>query len=866
MFCPKCGANNHDKAEFCVKCGISFEQYTPASGTMNGESSGSVAARTEISLVGRVIAGCKIEKELGRGGMGVVYLGTHVSLNQKRAVKILPPDFSANKVYLARFFKEAQAVAAMKHPNIVQVHDAGEQDGYHYFVMEFVEGTSVSDRIRNYGAFDWKDAAAVARQVLLAFQAAHSKGVIHRDIKPDNILLDKDGNALVADFGLVKNLDEETSGLTKTGQVMGTPHYMSPEQCLGEGTDQRTDIYSLGATIYSMLTGGPMFKAETPLAMLRKQIDEQPQALSGKAPGVPRQFAEYVHKMLAKKPDDRFQSAGAALEALASIIKELGDGVETGAPVVALSDAPTIRHETPAHTASHGEPTKSQDYKEPESPEPAKKEQEKPRKKNPFILPIVAIIIIAIVAVVVYKLRSGLDSVADEVENASKANEAHYKMLDDNLQNIKNASGNLEVEKARKALEEMKKSKINPLLSRPKIKEAEKLVKDMEARKKKHGLLLLEAKGLLKSSRIPWPLEEKLRLLQEARKMKEDDPEVDRAIRLCKDAIRKEQETAANQTEKEKQAAETYKRLYSEAYDYFQKKEWQKAIDKFTEALKYDDKDKKRIEEMIASIKNTIEFEKIDAQKKREAEKFKRDLETATKKRDWKSLRSLLSGREDLDASQKKLLQRARLEETIPLSKNSSSSIGKYEVTNLQYREFIEAGGYANDKYWSKEGKAWRDKNKITEPAFWKNDKLNGDLQPVVGVSYFEAEAYAHWVGGHIPPDNLWYDAAGDKISSWKRLDGKVQDINTQDLNKGTTVNVGTCKDDRNVSGVCDLMGNVMEWTYTDTAHRLKIGVCGGSWREYLDNVKLDNKRPQYIDPTWREPDVGFRIATKVER
>lgn len=270
-----------------------------------------------------------IISELGRGGMGVVYKAHEESLNRLVALKVLGRHLSEDDSFVARFKREAQSAAALNHPNIVQVYAISEFDGQHCFAMEFVNGSSISDLIKKSGPMDPVKAARLILQAASGLGAAHGKGIYHRDIKPANLMVDESGLVKIADFGLAL-LAEGTTRLTSTGMFMGTPGYLSPEQCLGEGVDQRTDIYSLGVTLYEMLTGVTPLKADSPLALLRQVIDVEPRDVGELRPEVPESLRSILRKMMAKKPDDRYQDCAALILDLQSWLESAG-GAPSGA-------------------------------------------------------------------------------------------------------------------------------------------------------------------------------------------------------------------------------------------------------------------------------------------------------------------------------------------------------------------------------------------------------------------------------------------------------------------------------------------------------------------------------------------------------
>jgi serine/threonine-protein kinase len=282
-------------------------------------------------LTGVILDDFRVEKLLGGGGMGEVYLATQVSLNRSVAIKVLKSDFASNPTYLGRLKSEATAVAKLNHANIVHVYTMGCVGDVHFIAMEYVQGTNLKDYIVKKGALDLPLAYSIMRQTGQAIAAAGEVGLIHRDVKPENILLTKKGKAKVADFGLCRDQEGEGLHLTQSGVTMGTPLYMSPEQAQGHAVDHRSDLYSLGVTFYHMLTGMPPFQAETALALALKQVRETPRSMLVHRPELPPQLDRLVLKLMAKSPVDRYQSAG---EMLADLSK-LRD-------VLQFASAPTI--------------------------------------------------------------------------------------------------------------------------------------------------------------------------------------------------------------------------------------------------------------------------------------------------------------------------------------------------------------------------------------------------------------------------------------------------------------------------------------------------------------------------------------------
>jgi len=270
-----------------------------------------LAARLQAAL-GDAYA---VEGRLGAGGFAVVFLVRDVHLKRKLAAKVLSPDVIASHSVLERFRREAETVAQLSHPHIVPLHFIGQKDDLVYLVMEAVDGGSLADRLHREQQLPIDDAARIFGEVASALAHAHKRGVVHRDIKPQNVLLDAEsGRALVTDFGIARTA--EGGSLTATGMVVGTPAYLSPEQVSGEPSDHRADIYALGVMMYEMLAGQPPFTGATPTAVLMKRLAGPPPPLRSLRKDVPPVLEELVDACLATNPDDRIQNAGDIARAL----------------------------------------------------------------------------------------------------------------------------------------------------------------------------------------------------------------------------------------------------------------------------------------------------------------------------------------------------------------------------------------------------------------------------------------------------------------------------------------------------------------------------------------------------------------------
>jgi serine/threonine-protein kinase len=287
----------------------------------------------------RILAGqYDLEHELGRGGMGIVYKARDRRLKRAVAVKVLPPELAFRTEIRTRFLREAETAAQLTHPNIVPIYTVDEKEGLVFFVMAFVDGDNLARRIHERGAMDPSDARRLIRGVADALSYAHERRVIHRDIKPDNILLDAtSGRPMVTDFGIARAVSEGADArLTATGIAIGTPAYMSPEQSAGDKEiDGRSDLYSLGVVAYQALTGEPPFAASSTPALLVKHLSERPTPIQFKRDDIPDDLAATVMCLLEKDPADRFEDAAALVKALD------GDGPIPEARVSAPRPAPT---------------------------------------------------------------------------------------------------------------------------------------------------------------------------------------------------------------------------------------------------------------------------------------------------------------------------------------------------------------------------------------------------------------------------------------------------------------------------------------------------------------------------------------------
>jgi formylglycine-generating enzyme required for sulfatase activity/predicted Ser/Thr protein kinase len=301
-------------------------------------------------LIGQTLGEFEILELVGRGGMGTVYKACQGSLDRFVAVKVLSDSLSVDDSYVARFSREARAAAAVSHPNIIEVYSVGQDAGHRYIAMELVEGENLADLLEREGRLAPARALEVLRQTAAALVEAHERGILHRDIKPANILLDRKGRVKVADFGLAKRSDADV-GLTLGGQALGTPLYLPPDVARGRPFDARSDLYSVGATLYHAVAGQPPFDGQTPTEVILKHIEAPIPPLQALAPDAPAALCRIIHRLLCKDPDDRYPSAEALLAALGDV-----DGQAVRPPSAVRGVSATATMAVPAGSPVDSEP------------------------------------------------------------------------------------------------------------------------------------------------------------------------------------------------------------------------------------------------------------------------------------------------------------------------------------------------------------------------------------------------------------------------------------------------------------------------------------------------------------------------------
>ena len=344
------------------------------------------------SNIGRKLDGrYEIIELIGVGGMADVYKATDVMENRTVAVKILKAEYSENEEFVRRFRNESKAIAVLSHPNIVKIYDVGFTDEIQFIVMEYIDGITLKELLEQQGVLRWKDALKFVVQILKALQHAHDKGIVHRDIKPQNIMLFPDGTIKVMDFGIARF--SRIDGKTLSDKTIGSVHYISPEQAKGEMTDERSDIYSVGVMLYEMLTGRKPFDGENPVAIAVKHMQETPIPPREIMPSIPESLEEIVLHAMERSPARRYQSAAEMINDISSF--KVNPSIVFGYKNTAsVDDAASTKFFKPVADEYEEEEEYDDDYDEEEE-----EEEEEEEKKRSYIIPILLAVTVAVVLI-----------------------------------------------------------------------------------------------------------------------------------------------------------------------------------------------------------------------------------------------------------------------------------------------------------------------------------------------------------------------------------------------------------------------------------------------------------------------------------
>jgi len=374
--------------------------------------------RNDIGEDGRPkrFASYRVEARIGAGGMGIVYLALDEALQRQVALKTLLPALAADPEFVARFKREAQSAAALNHPNITQIYTIGQEGAVPFFAMELIRGKSLEAIVKEKGAIPAKEAAGYVLQAAMGLRHAAQKKLIHRDIKPSNLMLTEDGVVKITDFGLAKAARSETQ-LTATGEVLGSPGYISPDQAQGADLDARSDIYSLGATFYHLVTGKLPFEAPTPVAMIVKHMSEPLRSPRAVNPAVPFPVAAAIQRMMAKRPGDRFQDYDALIRELERALSL----ISSDAPAPARAGAPAG---APSWTGATGVEQRARPGRSPHPASAGAVETEERTGGVPWALVVLAALLGVLLVAGVVKHQRAVLARADAAASASTGDES----------------------------------------------------------------------------------------------------------------------------------------------------------------------------------------------------------------------------------------------------------------------------------------------------------------------------------------------------------------------------------------------------------------------------------------------------------
>jgi len=321
--CPKCDFVNSADSKFCKECGtqLILPQSPPISKTLTLEIPAEGLSRGTL-FAGRY----EIIEEVGAGGMGSVFRAEDTKIRQEVALKLIRPEIASSRSTIERFRNEIKTARMIAHRNVCRMFDLGEEKGTYFITMEYVSGEDMKSFLRRTAPLSTGRAISIGKQICEGLAEAHRLGVVHRDLKPGNIMIDKEGNVRIMDFGIARSLKEK--GITDADMMIGTPEYMSPEQVEGEDIDQRSDIYSLGVVLYEMATGKVPFEGPTPLSIALKQKTVEPHNPREFNPQIPEDFTLLILKCMNKDKEKRYQNAGEIISEFTKIKSEILPGVQ----------------------------------------------------------------------------------------------------------------------------------------------------------------------------------------------------------------------------------------------------------------------------------------------------------------------------------------------------------------------------------------------------------------------------------------------------------------------------------------------------------------------------------------------------------
>ena len=857
--CEKCDASyavRADQAEsiaFCSACEGPLRE--PVKARQVGAAGGDVnKARGEgdpyeTKPMGERIAQYRIIEQLGRGGMGVVYKAQNEKLERVCALKVLAPEMMTNPAHRARFMREARSAAQLEHPNVVPIYNVGEEGGRCFIEMQFIEGQTAESLFHAHGRLSRNEACRIVRGTASALAAAHKKGIVHRDIKPDNIMITTEGAVKVTDFGLAKQMDV-ISDISVPGRVLGTPHYMSPEQADGEVLDGRSDIYSLGATFYTLLTGARPYGGQIPLTIMYKHKHDPVPDPRAVIPDCPPKIVQVLQKMMAKAREDRYADAQEIVNELEVFIGTLSVGAGVPPATVPAEPAGTVEERVSPGSGTGARPDRA-DRAIPETDEAEipKTVDAEPPKRSALLPVLVTLIVLGVLGVAAYSVLHRADSrtarrngslavpepateVADAQgsgppEQEDRAREA-ARRREESARAVKAAAAHEEKGELQKAIEALTAALVldpqNPALrsslDRCKQKQAAVLAEQRrrEAEALRHREKTARALKAAAAHEKKGELQKAIETLTAALVLDPQNPALRSSLDRCK---QKQAAVLAEQRRREAEALrrrEKTTRALKAAAAHEKKGELKKAIETLTAALVLDPQN--------PALRSSLDRCKqkraaaLAEQHRREAEALRRREKIAraeaakiAAERERARTRPITNAPRDmvLVAAGPFLMgsdsgfpdEAPRHELDLP-----AFYVDVHEVTNAEYKRFIDATGKAPPGHWD------------------RGIYLEGEERhPVVGVSWEDAAAYAKWAGKRLPTEAEWEKAArGTRGNAYPW--GTKWDPEALNRLPDRAMPVMSFEKGKSPYGCHDMAGSVWEWTasvyqpYKGSAHR----------------------------------------------